>query len=82
MFHDRARIHVAAGRGGRKLAGARAAEEQDLRVERLALLPVQPLDEEALALVDDVLLPSEADDRVVLGHGSQKRGPFAREREF
>src|SRR5437879_6531449 len=48
-------------------------------MEALALLPVQALDEEALALVDDVLFPSEADDCVVLvGHGSQKRGPCAR----
>src|SRR6266542_6823161 len=65
-------------RRGRKLAVAAAAEEQDVGVEGLALLPVQALDEEALALADDVLLPSEADDRVVLGHGSQKRGPDAR----
>src|SRR5712691_782875 len=61
----------------REHTAAVAAEEENLGVEGLALLAVQALDQETLALVDDVLLPSEADDRVVLllGHGSQKRGP-------
>ena len=52
-------------RARRQLAVALAADEEDVRLERLALLAVEPVHEQRLALVDDVLLSAEGDDRVV-----------------
>src|SRR5581483_5643032 len=46
--------------------------EQDVRAERPALVRLQAVDDQRLALADAVLLPSETDDRVV--HRWKKRG--------
>ena len=49
---------------GDELGRAVAADEQDVGVEGLALVPAEAVDEEPLALVDAVLLAAECDDRV------------------
>jgi hypothetical protein len=67
----------------RELAVAVAADEEDVRLERLALLAVEPVHEYRLALVDDVLLPAESDDRVVhLSHDGRNAGTRPRGGEF
>src|SRR5437868_1674978 len=48
----------------RKLAALLAAQEEDVRLEGLPFLPVEAVDEQVLALTDDVLLAAELDDRV------------------
>src|SRR5262249_41371024 len=48
----------------RDLRIAVAADEEHRRVKELALLVWEPIDEQALTLLDTVLLPSERDDRV------------------
>src|SRR5919197_1288474 len=55
-----------------------AANEQDVRSERLAFGGAEPVDEQPLSLVDAVLLAADGDDRVAV-HVT-KSGPTARER--
>src|ERR671931_785351 len=55
-----------------------AADEQDVRRERLAFGGAEPVDEQPLSLVDAVLLAADGDDRVAV-HVT-KSGPTARER--
>ena len=52
---------------GAELRLAVAALEDDVRLERLVLVHVEPVHEQLLALADDVLLATELDDRVT-GH--------------
>src|SRR5439155_17506887 len=61
-----------------ELAALLPAEEEDVRMEGLALLLPEVVHEQLLALTDDVLLTTEADDRV-LAHRRGKRGRRARE---
>src|SRR5262249_22896544 len=61
------------GRRRRELGLAVAAGEKHLRVEGLALLGLQAVDEQPLALLDAVLLAPDGDDRVA--HKRGKRGP-------
>ena len=50
-----------------------AADEEHVRMERLALVGRDPVHEQPLALADAVLLATQCDDRVV-GHRRGKRG--------
>src|SRR5262249_36641602 len=52
------------GRRRREIGCAVAADEQDTRFERRALVLAQAVDEQPLALTDAVLLAAETDDRV------------------
>src|SRR5579862_5990583 len=61
------------GRRRRDLRLAAPAGEQHLRVEGLALIGFQAVDEQPLALLDAVLLAADGDDRVA--HKRGKRGP-------
>src|SRR5581483_3028887 len=65
----------ARGHGGRRREIRRAvpADEQDARLERLALVDLEAVDEQPLALLDAVLLTAEADDRVTV-HGMESAG--------
>ena len=58
---DDARRHR---RRRREIGLAFAADEQDARIERLALVGLQAVDEQPLALPDAVLLAADGDDRV------------------
>src|SRR6185437_3105246 len=49
---------------GREVGLAVAADEQHLRSERLALVGLEPVHQQPLALMDAVLLATESDDRV------------------
>src|SRR5262249_26577836 len=53
------------GRRRGELSAAVAAHEEDIGLEGVALVAVDPVDEELLSLAHDVLLSSKADDRVV-----------------
>ena len=61
---DNARRHL---RPRRERPGAVAADEQHARLEGLALVRADAVDEQPLALADDVLLPAHGDDRVAVG---------------
>src|SRR3954451_4654233 len=56
----------------REVGLAVAADEQHLRAERLALVGLEPVHQQPLALLDAVLLATESDDRVA--HKRGKRG--------
>src|SRR5206468_12139081 len=60
------------GRRRREIGAAVAADEQDARIERLALVRLESVHEEALPLLDAVLLTADGDDRVA--HRRGKRG--------
>src|SRR5206468_12613437 len=51
-------------RRGRQIRGALAAGHQDARLEGLAGLRLEAVDEQPLALLDAVLLAADGDDRV------------------
>ena len=63
--HARRHGHIA----GRELRLTVAADEEHGGRERLAVLGVDAVDEQALALVDAVLLAADGDDRVAHGRG-------------
>jgi hypothetical protein len=59
--------------------GGDGAAEQDVRLERLALVGLDAVHDEGLALADAVLLAAQTDDRVVHKRGkSQAGGPRKR----
>src|SRR5579871_470854 len=61
------------GRRRREIGRAIPADEQDARLEGLALVHLQAVDEQPLALLDAVLLAAETDDRVA-AHNVKRRG--------
>ena len=70
LVPDDARGHR---RRRREIGRAVAADEQDARLEGLALVDLEAVDEQPLALVDAVLLTAETDDRVT-AHGVENAG--------
>ena len=69
LVPDDARGHR---RRRREIGRAVAADEQDARLDRRALVDAQAVDEQPLALLDAVLLAAETDDRV-RAHGVETR---------